>query len=105
LSQEKFDRLEAIGFVWAVRARTVISWDEAFQELLAFKAECGTCLVPQHHKTASGFRLGRWVDNQRRAQRTGKLSQEKFDRLEAIGFVWDGRLRISGGGKDIANGQ
>ena len=105
LSQEKFDRLEAIGFVWAVRARTVISWDEAFEGLLAFKAECGTCLVPQHHKTASGFRLGRWVDNQRRAQRTGKLSQEKFDRLEAIGFVWDGRLRISGGGKDIANGQ
>ena len=107
LSQEKFDRLEAVGFVWAARAAysARISWDEAHQELLVFKAEHGTCLVPRDHKTSSGFSLGRWVSNQRGANRAGKLSQGKFDRLEAVDFVWAGRVCISGRGKEISNGK
>ena len=98
LSQEKFDRLDVVGFVWAAGAAypARISWDEAYQELLAFKAERGNCLVPQNHKTSSGFSLGWWVHSQRRANRAGKLSQEKFDRLEAVGFVWAVCVRISG---------
>ena len=93
LSPDKFDRLEAVGFVWAARAGypARISWDESYQELLAFKAERGNCLVPSNHKTSTGFSLGWWVRCQRRANRTGKLSQDKFDRLEAVGFVWAAR--------------
>ena len=103
LSQDKFDRLEAVGFVWALAGRVAraayparFSWDEAYQELLAFKAERGNCLVPQNHKTSSGFSLGWWVNSQRKANRAGKLSEDKFDRLEAVGFVWAVCVRTFG---------
>ena len=86
LSQERTDRLEKIGFVWEVNSR---AWDDAFQELQAYKAEHGTTLVPQNHTTEAGFKLGLWIAEQRRAKREGKLSQERIDRLEKLGFVWD----------------
>ena len=103
LSQDKFDRLEAVGFVWALAGRVAraayparFSWDEAYQELLAFKAERGNCLVKHNHKTSSGFSLGWWVNSQRKANRAGKLSEDKFDRLEAVGFVWAVCVRTFG---------
>ena len=34
------------------------------------------------------FKLGEWVRNQRDAYKAGKLSAERIDRFEALGFVW-----------------
>jgi len=83
-------------FPHALRTCTGLDrWEIGFQELLAFKAERGNCLVKHNHKTANGFSLGWWVVNQRRANRAGKLSQEKFDRLEAVGFVWAARAALA----------
>jgi hypothetical protein len=82
LSAARRQRLEDIGFVWDPLAE---AWEDAFSELQTFKAREGHCLVPQKH-VESGFRLGSWVGNQR--VNRAKLSPERLEKLNAIGFVW-----------------
>ena len=90
LSQDKKHRLEQVGFAWDTRD-IQHTWEQSFQKLLAYKKEHGNVMVPQRHKTSDGFGLGRWVTNQRRVEKLGRLSQDKKHRLEQVGFVW--RLR------------
>ena len=88
LGQDKKHRLDQVGFVWGTRyARH--TWEQSFQKLLAYKKEHGNALVPYRYKTSDGFGLGGWVSTQRKAERLGKLSQDKKHRLEQVGFVWD----------------
>jgi chromosome segregation ATPase len=51
------------------------------QELRAFRQANGHCKVPRSFQT-----LGKWVNNQR--VRIKKLSQEKIDKLDSLGFDW-----------------
>jgi len=44
--------------------------------------------VPQNHKE-SGFPLGQWVSNQRAKKH--KLSRERRQKLDELGFIWDSR--------------
>lgn len=46
----------------------------------------GDCCVPQFYPANTS--LGVWVDAQRVRQRNGKLSQERIDRLNTVGFTW-----------------
>ena len=64
-------------------------WELGFEELRAYKDEHGDTLVPRRHQTATGCKLGGWVNKQRVAKRTGRLNQEQVDRLEELDFAWD----------------
>jgi superfamily II DNA or RNA helicase len=92
------DRIEFTGPVLSLEslrasiiARTLerleSSWDVNFGELLKYKEEHGDCRVPQLYKPNKA--LGAWVMTQRSRYATGKLSQDRVSRLEAIGFQWD----------------
>lgn len=71
------------------RQKRTIDWEDRMQMLIAFKSENGHCMVPQNHP-----QLGAWVKWQREKYtlfKEGKknhFTQEKIDRLNAIGFVW-----------------
>ncbi|MDB2644313.1 helicase associated domain-containing protein, partial [Luminiphilus sp.] len=84
LTKERVDRLNRIGFIWDPYEQ---QWEEGFSALKQYYAEHGDCLVPLRYATPSGFKLGNWVSNQRKAATT--LSKERLDRLNRIGFVWD----------------
>ena len=84
LSPEQKNRLKEVGFAWRVRQ----TWDTSFQKLLAYQVGHGDVLVPQRYRTSDGFRLGMWVNTQRRAETQGKLSPEQKNRLKEVGFVW-----------------
>ena len=43
-------------------------------------------------KTPDGFKLGRWLFEQRASYRKKKLSDDRAIRLEAIGFEWESPL-------------
>lgn len=70
-------------------------WEIMFSRLLIYKEKHGNCLVPNRYKEDT--KLGSWVSTQRRqykAFETGKINattlpQDRIDRLEAIGFVWE----------------
>ncbi|KAL7502752.1 hypothetical protein ACHAXN_001230 [Cyclotella atomus] len=79
MSQESIDKLDSIDFIWDVNAHI---WNENFDLLEEYKHEYGDCLVPHDHPI-----LGEWVNTQR-SNRT-KMSQDRIDKLDSIGFVWD----------------
>merc|ERR1712087_293637 len=92
LNDYRLERLESIGFRWAKR-KGQASWDEKFNELVAYKAKFGNCLVPTKYKENTA--LGRWVSTQRseyKKYREGKkrtsMNPDKIRRLESIGFAW-----------------
>ena len=86
LCQKRVDRLNALGMVWDPLADT---WELAFSKLAEYKTENGDVLVPDNFVSADGFKLGVWVRNQRQSKAKGKLRQERADRLNALGMVWD----------------
>jgi superfamily II DNA or RNA helicase len=82
LSKHRLQRLEEIGFVWNPHED---AWEKGFKILVGYKQREGHCRVPWGHNE-NGFALGIWVSNQRRDK---GLSQERRQRLDEIGFVWD----------------
>ena len=95
LSQDRIERLEAIGFQWRLK---VIDYDEAFEQrccdLKAFKSEFGHCDVPYTYSADPV--LGQWCTmiryNYNLIQQGKKprinLSQDRIDRLNEVGFEW-----------------
>ncbi|MCH8839163.1 MAG: Helicase associated domain protein [Planctomycetes bacterium] len=85
-SKERIARLEALGFVWdAVEAE----WEEMFAALQDYKAAHGDCNVPQRWPDNPKF--GRWVRVQCTRMNQGKLTSERVERLETLGFSWERR--------------
>ena len=98
LSQDRIERLEAIGFRWRL---IVIDYDEAFEQrycdLEAFKSEFGHCDVPYTYSADPA--LGQWCAiiryNYNLIQGGKKprmnLSQDRIERLDKMGFKWKGK--------------
>jgi superfamily II DNA or RNA helicase len=64
-------------------------WDTMYEKLLLFKTQEGHCRVPS---LKNG--LGRWVFTQRQNYYKKILAPEQINKLEAIGFQWDGKFNI-----------
>ncbi|KAJ1445825.1 helicase associated domain-containing protein, partial [Pelagophyceae sp. CCMP2097] len=64
-------------------------WDARYPQLEAYHAAHGDCAVPFNFAEADGTKLGRWVGTQRQAYKVGEMSPVRFERLEAVAFVWD----------------
>lgn len=66
-------------------------WKNRFQQLVAYKLEHGNADVPQSYKDKS---LHAWVRSQREAKKefdkgkATRMTQERIDALESIGFRW-----------------
>jgi hypothetical protein len=86
--------LEDIEFVWKVDCADPEAslhqrqWDEMYQHLVDFKETHGHPDVPRSFKK---WRLGAWIDTQRREARKGFLDPRRVGKLNAICFTWDGR--------------
>jgi hypothetical protein len=71
-----------------------LAWARNLRKLEAYKAQHGTCNVPQQDKNGNKYTLGNWVTNQRnqyKRRSDGKSSSmtlERQGRLEKLGFVW-----------------
>lgn len=94
LSQDRVDRLNEIGFNWTSsgnKGRKRVSksneqkWEARLNELIEYKSKHGHCNVNTGGKEG---KLGDWVHTQRGQYRDGNISQDRVDRLNAIGFAW-----------------
>ena len=61
-------------------------WWKRFGELEEYKREHGDCNVPQ--KYTQNPPLGEWVKTQRKYGKQNKMSAERIEALESIGFEW-----------------
>lgn len=88
MTSDRIEKLTRLGFTWTLMSldgRFLDCWEERFQELLNFKQLYGHTLVPR-----SQGALGEWVKQQRSfyKQRSKRLTLERIDKLNRIGFVW-----------------
>ena len=58
LTTERMNRLNEIGFVWALRADPVTMWNRKFGELKAYKKLFGNCMVPQRYQREFIYNMG-----------------------------------------------
>ena len=76
-------------------------WDRRFDELQAYKQRFGICNVPA--RWSENPQLGMWVTKQRAEKRKfdqgtpTSITQQRIDRLNAIGFEWDVAVANIGG--------
>jgi len=89
LRAQRVAALDALGFAWDTYRE---AFDRGLAELAAYVEANGDARVPQVHVTATGFKLGEWCLDQRKARKSRKarkLSAERLDALDELGFVWD----------------
>jgi len=104
LTDKKIEKLNSIGFVWSLYQNY---WDSRYEELKDYVAEHGNALVPSEYE--KNVPLSQWVLIQRkkykntqqgvkeepdelsniRKNRETMLSEDRIQRLNEIGFVWD----------------
>ena len=88
LTQDQIEKLEALDIVWnMVDSR----WERCYAEAAAYYEQHGNLAFPKHYVTESELRLGPWLENQRASYLKGELPEDKIQRLEAIGMMWEGR--------------
>jgi hypothetical protein len=84
LSEERTELLNDIDFVWDPSDKR---WNEMFQRLVGCSNHYGTALIP-----TKGYKqdpeLATWVKSNRAFKKQKRLSKERIDKLEAIGFAW-----------------
>jgi hypothetical protein len=86
LSPDRIERLEKIGFTWEI----LEEWfEKGFQETLLYKERTGNPNVAASYKTHERYLLGKWQSTQRSNYKKEKLSPDRIERLEQIGFTWD----------------
>jgi superfamily II DNA or RNA helicase len=81
LSEDRKCRLQALAG-WEVDVAEA-RWNTGLQLLIAYIAENGHSLVPQD-LVVGGFPLGSWAMTQRQQFRTGRLSDDREQRLAAV---------------------
>ena len=93
LSQERIEKLDAVGFVWSASTRTVVgddglnlAWKARYQELIEYKNKFGDCVVKRANVNYE--QLANWVEMQRRYNKLGKLHLERIRLLDEVGFLW-----------------
>ncbi len=85
LTQEQIDALTSIGMTWTCKFER--AWETGFSEAEKYFTKYGDLNVPATYATKDGYMLGRWLDRQR--EHKDKLSQDRIDRLNVLGMVWE----------------
>jgi len=89
ISKHRVALLDGILFVWDP---CHVKWMEMYQRLITYKKQHKTTSVPKSY-TEVDSKLGPWVECQRTSYKKKKLSVERINDLESIGFSW--KLRDS----------
>ena len=76
--------LEEIGMLWEVRG---CLWERSFRKAEEFYLKYGHLRITKDG--GEDQPLGRWISTQRKNYKKGKLSEERIQKLNKIGMVWD----------------
>ena len=86
LTAEQAAKLEKLGIRWNHRLEA--AWDKGFASAQKYRTEHGDLLVPVRYRDKNDFALGEWIVYNRQRYLGGNLTQNRIERLEAIGMVW-----------------
>lgn len=86
LTAEQAAKLEKLGIRWNHRLEA--AWEKGFASAQKYRTEHGDLLVPVRYRDKNDFALGEWIVYNRQRYLGGNLTQNRIERLEAIGLVW-----------------
>ena len=86
LTAEQAAKLEKLGIRWNHRLEA--AWEKGFASAQKYRTEHGDLLVPVRYRDKNDFALGEWIVYNRQRYLGGNLTQNRIERLEAIGMVW-----------------
>ena len=86
LTAEQAAKLEKLGIRWNHRLEA--AWEKGFASAQKYRTEHGDLLVPVRYRDKNDFALGEWIVHNRQRYLGGNLTQNRIERLEAIGMVW-----------------
>ncbi len=85
ISPARVAALNQLGMLWDVRAYT---WDKNIIKASQYFERYGNLDIPANY-FIDGFNIGTWIRSLRRLYRSGSLTQDKIDRLNKIGMLWN----------------
>ena len=83
LPQEHIDHFQQLG---VQLRKSGDSWSDRYHEVKAYLEEHDTTCVPKGTISDSGYNLYSWIAEQRKAYKSGKLSEAQMKMLDAIGY-------------------
>lgn len=86
LTAEQAAKLEKLGIRWNHRLEA--AWEKGFASAQKYRTEHGDLLVPVRYRDKNDFALGEWIVYNRQRYLGSNLTQNRIERLEAIGMVW-----------------
>ena len=100
---ERVNLLNELGFVWNIHEA---AWREGYEQLKLYRKENKHVTVPRGFVTEDNFKLGQWVQSQRKAFKKAQKKKdaksaggrghyaegsERVNLLDELGFVWNVR--------------
>ena len=90
--KQQIARLDSIGMVWGNRNDR--QWNQGYQEAKRYFEAHGDLRAPVNYVSPEGYALGKWVKRQRYTRQNpekscGALTEERMERLDAIGMIWN----------------
>ena len=90
--KQQIARLDSISMVWGNRNDR--QWNQGYQEAKRYFEAHGDLRVPVNYVSPEGYALGKWVKRQRYTRQNpekscGALTEERMERLDAIGMIWN----------------
>ena len=90
--KQQIARLDSIGMVWGNRNDR--QWNQGYQEAKRYFEAHGDLRAPVNYVSPEGYALGKWVKRQRYTRlnpekSSSALTEERMERLDAIGMIWN----------------
>ena len=85
LNKQRIQKLEDLGFVWNTLE---FQWNNGFEHLKEYMKTKDIIDIQKVDITDDGFPIGEWIANQRANYRNDKISLERKQRLDELGFIW-----------------
>lgn len=89
LTAEQAAKLEKLGIRWNHRLEA--AWEKGFSSAQKYRTEHGDLLVPVRYRDKNDFALGEWIVYNRQRYLGGNLTQNRIERLDALGMDWTNR--------------
>ena len=87
ITPEQVEQLRSIGLFDEV-SPDERAWRIRYEMAKTYYEKNGDLRIPKDFQ-ADGFKLGTWVYTQKKSYRSGELSQERIELLDAIGMEWE----------------
>ena len=86
LSVERYEKLQSVGFIFDPAEN---EWNRHYEQYKRYiKTSNGNPYIPTK-MDYEGEHLGKWAQTQRRMYKAGKLSAERYEKLQSVGFIFD----------------